>query len=122
MKIGSGRGIKTAPATENGITVTLPLAALTPATHYPDGYLPALMFFADDPANPGYVKLADDTVAAGERVYCLVSNTQVPTNGTTVGLGVWHTGVGLYRSALPFPVGPVDEAAAKDQGITLWDC
>ena len=117
--MGSGRAIKTAPASDNGITVTVLLANLTEATHYPDGYLPELMWFADDPANPGYVKPADDTVAAGEKVYCLVSSTNVPSAGNSVGLGVWHTGVGFYEVAAP--AGAADRAAAEDQGFTFWD-
>lgn len=118
--MGGGRGIKTAPGTDNGVTVTVLKASLTAATHYPDGYLQELMFFVDDATNAGYVKPVDGTVPAGARVYCLPSNVLVPEAGTAIGLGVWHTGVGLHEGALPFPLSADEKAQAEAQGISLW--
>ena len=117
ISMGSGRGIKTAPASDNGITVTVRKSDLTEATHFPDGFIPRLTWFIDDTGNPGYVKPATNAPNTGDKVYCLVSDTDVPDNGSTIGLGCWFTGVGFYESAVT--IGANDRDVAEAQGFSF---
>ena len=116
--MGSGRAIKSYPAADHGVTLTVKKANLTEATHYPDGYIPELTWFVTDDTDPGYVVPANGTVPADGKVYCMKSNTPVTEAGGTVVFGAWFTGVGFYEVAAP--AAAADKTQAEAQGFSFW--
>lgn len=115
-RAGDQRWIGSRHALDTAKTATVRVADFTPATHYPDGYLPSgTPVNAADPANVGPY-----TGVAGEVLRFLKDNHEVEAGITEIQVALlWHGLV--YTDVLPAGATVPTAADAADTGAFVFE-